>query len=572
VISPLFFAFSFSLSHACNVTQLDIRQKALKLTANSMYGCLGFSNSRFFAQPIAAMVTAMGRETLQRTVDIAQNTVGLDVIYGDTDSIMINTRVNEEKDLEEVIKLGEKVKREVNRLYKTLELEIDGIFRSMLLLKKKKYAAKTVELLPDGIVKYGQELKGLDLVRRDWCIQSKDTGRFVTEEILSGKDSEIVVQNIHDHLEELAKKMRSGELPLEKYTITKGLSKHPNDYPDGHAQPHVHVAKMLLKQNRPVNIGDHIPYVITAPIEEEGTDKPLAKAPSATERARHPEEIARSGGALKPDVEWYLAQQILPPVSRLCEPIEGTSQQRLAERLGLDSSRYSQIARSGADVDGDVDVDYTPASFLSDEERFRDVERFRIFCSACGADSEFPGVFHTERDASGNPVLVTGLRCTNPSCHRPKFWGRASHFECCASILNAVSIWVRGLSTRYYEGWVRCDEPSCGLETRQLSVAGGCCLARGCHGRMLPVDSEREVHTHLKYLESLFNVEHACEQLEKKKVFGARKDLLRGISKHDRSTYKDLHRSAVKYLEASAFNWISPSFWNGLFVIGGNKQ
>lgn len=37
------------------------------------------------------------------------------------------------------------VKREVNSLYKELEIEIDGVFKTMLLLKKKKYAALTIE-------------------------------------------------------------------------------------------------------------------------------------------------------------------------------------------------------------------------------------------------------------------------------------------------------------------------------------------------------------------------------------------------------------------------------------------
>ena len=41
--------------------------------------------------------------------------------------------------------MGTKLKYEVNQLYKCLEIEIDGVFKSLLLLKKKKYAALKIE-------------------------------------------------------------------------------------------------------------------------------------------------------------------------------------------------------------------------------------------------------------------------------------------------------------------------------------------------------------------------------------------------------------------------------------------
>jgi DNA polymerase elongation subunit (family B) len=51
-------------------------------------------------------------------------------------------------------------------------------------------------------------------------------------------------------------------------------------------------------------------------------------------------------GVLTLDYEWYLSTQILPPIARLCEPIEGTSPAILSERLGLDSSKYIRAAQS----------------------------------------------------------------------------------------------------------------------------------------------------------------------------------------------------------------------------------
>ena len=127
--------------------------------------------------------------------------MGLNVIYGDTDSIMIYTGSD---DWDKVQQLGKEVKKAVNKKYKLLEIEIDGVFKSMLLLKKKKYAALIASKdRKTGKIHLEKEIRSRS-VRRD-CGLSKEVGLFVLNHVLSGKDREGVVAAIHEELQSVAR-------------------------------------------------------------------------------------------------------------------------------------------------------------------------------------------------------------------------------------------------------------------------------------------------------------------------------------------------------------------------------
>ncbi|KAG2444014.1 hypothetical protein HYH02_009213 [Chlamydomonas schloesseri] len=473
--------------------QLQVRQQAIKLTANSMYGCLGFGASRFYAQPLAELITAQGRSILSSTVDLVQGAIGAEVIYGDTDSIMVATRSDS---VEEARALGARIKREVNKRYKLLEIELDGVFKSILLLKKKKYAAVKLEPNGQGGLAEVMEQKGLDIVRRDWCPLSKDVGNFALAAVLSGRGREEVVGEIHAHLRQVAEKVRAGQIPMGKFIITKQLTKRPEDYPDAKNQPHVQVAlrRRAAGKRDGVLPGETVPYIIcverdpaaaaAAASTDGASGGAAATAPAAAacagglaDRARHPEEL-REQSNLAVDVEYYLAQQIHPVVSRLVSPIEGTDAAHIADCLGLDPARYRGAAGGGGggglggggeDEDAALLMGSSGGTLMDEDDNFRSCAPL-LLTSPSGASFPLRGVDEVLRGAVLPDQLLTP----------PDALGDPSAAVSPAALINQVLLRAREAVARYYDGVLRPDDETadagpggCRAAVLRPAAAGG---------------------------------------------------------------------------------------------------
>jgi DNA polymerase delta subunit 1 len=294
---------------------LDGRQLALKISANSVYGFTGASVGKLPCIPISASVTAFGRQMIddvtkevykEYTVKNGYKT-DADVVYGDTDSVMIKFGV---ATVQEAMELGKVAAVNISKIFlDPIKLEFEKVYYPYLLINKKMYAG----VYWTCAEKYDKlDCKGLVPVRRDNCPLVSHLVGEVLRRVLIHRDVDGAVALVHSTILSL----RTNDVDISKLVITMSLSKEPENY----ANMSAHVTVALKRRKRdpgsaPV-MGDRVPYVMIQ-------GKPKSKG---YENGEDPVYVMENN--LPIDAHYYLHNQLEKPLMAIFTLILGATEAR----------------------------------------------------------------------------------------------------------------------------------------------------------------------------------------------------------------------------------------------------
>ncbi|MEM3570621.1 MAG: DNA-directed DNA polymerase I [Candidatus Bathyarchaeia archaeon] len=223
----------------------NVVQNALKVVLNASYGVFGAERFAYYCPPVAEATAAIGRYAINQTIEKAKS-LGLKILYGDTDSIFIGNSTPEQ--LKKLTEWSKEVLK--------MDLEVDKNYRYLALsLRKKNYLG----VYPDGNV----DIKGLTGKKRH-IPEFLKKAFYEMIEILSEVKSEEEFEKAKERIKETIKKcyldLKNKKYSLEDLAFSIMISKPPLRYTKTTPQ-HVKAAHLLTEKGIEVKAGDIISFV-----------------------------------------------------------------------------------------------------------------------------------------------------------------------------------------------------------------------------------------------------------------------------------------------------------------------
>ncbi len=270
----------------------ELSRYAIKTLMNSMYGVLASQNSRFHNRNISNAITYFAQFIIKLSAKKAQEK-NVEIIYGDTDSIFVNTKTTNK---EKAKQIGFEIEKELNEFLEKyvkenysrksiLEIEFEKQYIKFFMPKTRgseKGAKKRYAGLVEKNGKSEIEFTGLEVVRRDWTELAKEFQTKLLEMIFNDK-------NVEEYIKQFVNDIKEGKfdkLLVYKKALRKNVEEYTKTTP-----PHVKAAKLLKEIKSNI-----IEYVITT------------EGPEPIENQKH-----------KLNYEHYIEKQIKPIADSILE-------------------------------------------------------------------------------------------------------------------------------------------------------------------------------------------------------------------------------------------------------------
>ncbi len=224
----------------------NITQGALKVILNASYGVFGADSFDLYCPPVAEATAAIGRHSITQILNRAE-TIGIQVLYGDTDSLFLkNPSKQQVEDLthwtEHELKMG---------------IDVDKVYRYAVFSSRKK---NYLGVLDDGTV----DVKGLTGKKKHIPVFIKDAFNEMKDRLAKVKNPaefEKAKQDIAEIVRERYMRLKRREWEsMSELAFHVVLGEELEHYTKTTPQ-HVKAAKILEKHGVELRAGDLISFV-----------------------------------------------------------------------------------------------------------------------------------------------------------------------------------------------------------------------------------------------------------------------------------------------------------------------
>ena len=238
----------------CRAGKLKARSAALKWLLVVCFGYLGYKNARFGKIESHEAVTGISREIMLQSKEIAEE-MGFTVLHMYVDSLFVQKEgLQKTKDFTQLL--------DAITTQTKIPILLEGVYRCVVFPPSRRDKRVPVPNRYFGVFQSGEiKARGIAVRRRDTC-------RFVSESqwrllgiLAQADDPAKMLPEAQKYLQEQVRKLRRGEVSLEKLLVSQKLSKELDAYRV--PSPAAKAARQLQDASKDAAIGQMIRFVYT---------------------------------------------------------------------------------------------------------------------------------------------------------------------------------------------------------------------------------------------------------------------------------------------------------------------